>query len=354
MPKKRAIIVGALGLVGAVIYNVATYGDEKTDAATLESHVAPIASKISGYVTAIKVRDNQRVQAGDVLVEIEETDYKAAVQQAQAGVLAAQARLVAAGHNIDSTRISAPSSLESAKSQVAAASAEWDRARKELTRLHHMNESARSKQSLDNAIAAEKSAKSMLLDAQARLKTAQTAPNTIAAAEAGVMELQAALARAKADMVLAQRNMDAAKIRAPFTGRVAKRMVEQGAYIQPAQQLMTVVSDEVWVQANYKETQLKKMRIGQPAVVHVDAYPDLKLTGKVDSIQAGTGARFSLFPPENATGNFVKIVQRVPVKITLDNVPQSGYVLGAGMSVEPVVDTSVDVQVHAPVSPVKP
>jgi membrane fusion protein (multidrug efflux system) len=339
MPSKKIISIALLAALAGSAYFAFSYGKEETDAATIEAHVSPIASKISGYVTSVNIKDNQLVHQGDVLLELEVTDYKASLDLAQANVLAAKARLSAAENQFSSTQISAPSSLESAKSQVASAKAELDRAGKELARQHSMNETARSKQSLDNAVAAEKSARSAWLDAQARLKSAQTAPNTIASARASVEELQADVLRAQAELALAQRNMDATKIRAPYTGRIAKRTVELGAYIQPAQQLMTLVSEELWVVANYKETQLEAIQRGQSVAIHVDAYPHLALTGKVDSIQAGTGSRFSLFPPENATGNFVKIVQRVPVKIILDNQPPKEITLGAGMSVIATINT---------------
>jgi membrane fusion protein (multidrug efflux system) len=338
--KKQAVIgvLGAMAL-GVGLYALVNRGQQTTDAATIEAYVVPIASKVSGYVDAIKVTDNQHVKAGDVLLEVNAGDYIALRDKAKSDYDMAIAKLAAAGHQYDSTKISAPSSLESAQSQVVAAQAEWVRAKKDLERLRQMNESARSKQALDLAVAAEKSTHSALLDAQARLRTAQTAPSTIAAAEAGVLELKAAVDGAKASLALAEINVEATKIRAPFDGMVTHRTAEQGAFVQSGQALMTVVSDEKWVVANYKENQLQKMRVGQPVKIEVDAYPSLELKGKVDSIQAGTGSRFSAFPPENATGNFVKVVQRVPVKIVLDAVPEKDVMLGAGMSVVPTVDT---------------
>ncbi len=340
--KKQVVIVILVVMVLSVgVYAVVHRGQESTDAATVEAYVVPIASKVSGYIRVVTVKDNQHVQAGDVLVEVNAAEYLALRDKAQADYDMALAKLAAAGHQYDSTKVSAPSSLASAHSQVAAAQAEWVRAKKDLERLRGMNESARSKQALDLAVAAEKSTASLVQDAQARLKTAETAPSTIAAAEAGVMELKAAVDGARANVTLAEINVEATRIRAPFDGYVTHRIAEQGAFVATGQTLMTVVSDKKWVVANFKENQLESIKIGQPVRIKVDAYPSLKLTGKVESIQAGTGARFSAFPPENATGNFVKVVQRVPVKIALNSQLESGHgvVLGVGMSVVPTVDT---------------
>lgn len=343
---KKQVVFGVLGAMTLVIAGYAwkQHGKESTDAAMIEAHVVPIASKVSGYITKVTIHDNQHVKAGDVLAEVNVADYLALKEKADADYHSALAKLVAAGHQYDSTKIAVPSSLEAARSDVAAAQAQWVRARKDLTRLQQMNESARSKQSLDAAIAAEKSAHSSVLSAQAQLRSAETAPSTIAAAEAGVSELRAAVDAAKANVALATINLEATRIRAPYDGYVTRRTVEQGAYVQAGQTLMTVVSDAVWVVANFKENQLENMKAGQPVEIEVDAYPSLKLTGKVQSIQAGTGARFSAFPPENATGNFVKVVQRVPVKIVLDPINDTGVLLGAGMSVVPTVDTLAKVQ----------
>lgn len=181
-------------------------------------------------------------------------------------------------------------------------------------------------------------AKARLANAQSHLKR-QESMNNAARSIKDLEDAQMAAATAQSEFDQAQKNLDDSKIVAPDDGVVTRRGVEQGAYVQPGEELFALVTPTRWVIANYKETQLTDMRPGQSATIRVDAYPHLKLKGHVDSIQHGTGARFSAFPPENATGNYVKIVQRVPVKIAIDEVPDD-VVLGPGMSVEPTVDTS--------------
>lgn len=312
-------------------------GTEHTDDAAIEAHIVPVAPKVEGYVTDLPIADNQHVKKGDVLLKIDPRDYEIALKQAQADLAVAESRLIAGQHNYSSTSISAPSNLESAQSQVDSASAEWKNAAQTLKRLKALSDAARSRQSLDDAIAAERSAKSNLSDAQARLKSAQTAPDAIAASEAAVQELQAEVDKSKAAVEQAQKNLDDTVIYASQDGIVTRKTVETGAYVQAGQQLLNLVGDDMWVVANFKETQLENMKAGQSVDIEVDRYPGHEFKGKVDSIQSGTGARFSLFPPENATGNFVKIVQRVPVKIIFDEIPGSAYPLGPGMSVEPRV-----------------
>ncbi|MFO1243146.1 MAG: HlyD family secretion protein [Rickettsiales bacterium] len=338
--KKRFLIIfGVLAAVAAGIYAWVSAGREKTDDATLEAHVVAIAPKVSGYVVTLDVDDNQQVKKGDLLFAIDPRDYQIALDKAKAELASAEAKLAAEGHNYATTKVSAPSSLESARSQVAAANAEWVRAANDLRRYQKLNELARSRQRLDESIAAEKKARSDLADAKARLQSAETAPNTIAAAEASVMDLQASVDIARANVAQAEKNLADTQVVAPMNGRISRREVETGAYVQPGQQLISLVGNDFWVVANFKENQLEDMKPGQRAEISIDAYPDHSYEGVVDSIQSGTGARFSAFPPENATGNFVKIVQRVPVKILFKEKPDNSLRLGAGMSVVPTVYT---------------
>lgn len=338
MAKKFIILLIVLGLVaGGAVYWFLSRGKIETDNAFIEAHIIPIAPKISGYVVELNVTDNQHVKKGDVILKIDPRDYEVAVKQAQADLDSAKARLIGGQHNFASTSVSAPSNLTSAQSQVEAATAEWKNASLALKRLQKLNDSARSRQSLENAVAAEKQALSNLEDVKARLRTAETAPDAIAASEAAVQELQADVARAEADLEHAQNNLEATTMRAAQDGRITRKSVEVGAYVQPGQQLTTLVGDDVWIIANYKETQLNGMKAGQPVDIEIDSFPGHEFHGKVDSIQSGSGSRFSLFPPENATGNFVKIVQRVPVKIIFDEAPSKDLPLGPGMSVVPTV-----------------
>lgn len=277
--KKMIIGLGVLGIVilGTLLYIWMHHGEEHTDNAQLEADVVAMAPRVGGYVTHLYVHDNQLVKKGDELLQIEPYEYVVA--------------------------------LSRAKASVDAAKAEWDRAQKERERMEKLGNEARSRQDLENAQASEQAAK-----AQFDLATA--------------------------DWMQAKKDMTDTKLIAPMDGKITERSVEQGALLQPGQRVFSIVSNNLWVVANYKETQLENMRVGQRVEIEVDAYPDVELHGKIESIQAGTGARFSLFPAENATGNFVKIVQRVPVKIVLDEQPAAELALAPGMSVEPVVHTA--------------
>lgn len=339
MSLKKLVVLAVLAAgCGLALFEwVSNYGRVHTDDAAIEARVIPVAAKVPGYVVELAAADNQPVKKGEILLKIDPRDYTAALEEAQAKLAAAQARLTAGRHNLASMSVSAPSNLESAKAQVVSAEAELKNARQALNRLQKLSDDARSRQSLDDSVAAEKRARANLEDANARLKSAETAPDAVAASEASVEELEAAVNEAQAAVQMAQNDLDDTVVRAAEDGRITRKSVEAGAYVQTGQQLATLVSREIWVVANFKETQLDGMRPGQPVDIDIDAYPGKTLIGKVDSLQAGTGARFSLFPPENATGNFVKIVQRVPVKILFDGAPPEDLHLGPGMSVVPTV-----------------
>jgi len=314
--------------------------EESTDDAAISAHTVTLSPKIAGYVKSLNVNDNQQVKAGDVVLEIDPADYITRRDHAQAALEAAKAAASAAQNNAETTSISAPSNLEAAQAQVNAAQANWDKASSDLKRMQRLSNEARSQEQLEQAIAAEKSAHSSLEDAQARLRSAQTAPKAIAQAQDSSDQLSAQVKQAAADLAQAEIDLANTKLMAPIDGRITKRSVERGNYIQPGQALASLVGTELWVVANFKENQLKHMHAGQPVSIKLDAYPDVALAGKIDSIQAGSGSFFSAFPPENATGNFVKVVQRVPVKITFDQQPDATMAMGPGMSVEPTVDTT--------------
>jgi membrane fusion protein (multidrug efflux system) len=333
-----SVIVGLLAIVG--IYAFVHRNDESTDDASISGHTVTLSPKISGYVRAMNIDDNQEVKAGDVLLEIDDADYVTRRDHAKAALSAAQAAAHAARSSAETTNISAPSNLAAAQAQVGAAEANWNKSVHDLKRMKSLSNEARSQQELDQAIANEKSMRSNLADAEARLRSARTAPKAIAQAKASSEQLAAEVKSAEADLAQAEIDLANTKISAPIDGRITKRSVERGNYVQAGQALGSLVGNDLWVVANFKETQLRHMRAGQPATIKVDAYPDVTLHGKIDSVQAGTGAFFSAFPPENATGNFVKVVQRVPVKIVFEHAPDPTLVLGPGMSVTPTVDVA--------------
>jgi membrane fusion protein (multidrug efflux system) len=326
-------------LTGVGIYVFMHAGEESTDDASIDGRVVTISPKVAGYVKTLNVDDNQVVKVGDVLLEIDPTDYIIRRDHAKAVLDAAISGASASENTLETTNISAPSNLTSAQAQVAAAQANWEKADADLKRMQRLGPEARSQEQLDQAIASEKSAQSSLEDSKARLRSAETAPRTIAAARANADQLDAQVKQAEADYEQAQKDLDDTKVLAPMDGRITKRGVERGDYVQPGQALTSLVGTELWVTANFKETQLTHMRAGQPVDITVDAFPSLKMTGKIDSVQSGTGSRFTAFPPENATGNFVKIVQRVPVKIVFTSKTANNITLGPGMSVESTVHT---------------
>jgi membrane fusion protein (multidrug efflux system) len=304
-----------------------------------------------------------------LLIEIDPRDFEAAFKRAQANLDAAIAGQGAAEADLELTKAStaagiqlAQASLEAARhgvaqdqSQVAAAAADAELARSTLQRVQDLfQRKFDSQQQLDDAkataqgtearyqsaIKAVAMAQSQVAEAQARLVQAQTAPQQLAVKQAAVLSAKAQVELAQAELTTARLNLSYTKIRAPQAGRITKRAVDVGDVVQAGQTLTSMVVGEPWITANFKETQLTRMQPGQPVSITIDAYPGQELKGRVDSIQAGTGSRFSLLPPENATGNFVKVVQRVPVKIVLDDPEAIRSYLALGMSVEPTVDVA--------------
>lgn len=303
---------------------------ETTDDAFIEAHVPSIAPQISGRVVQLSVQDNQEVKQGQLLLKIDSRDYEAELSQAQANLAAARGRLVQAKAQaaVDQAKVG----QEHANFDAVAAQAAY--AGTNLDRLEAIGNVGVSQNQIDVAETQVSSTRAGVEVAFNRIRAAEAqaalSQASIATAEANVAQSEAALRQA-------QLNLSYTRITAPETGYVTHRTVEQGSYVQAGQALLAIVPRHVWVVANFKETQLAHMRPGQRVTVHVDSYPRLKLTGHVDSIQSGSGAQFSLFPPENATGNYVKVVQRVPVKLVLDDVSDANVVLGPGMSVEPKV-----------------
>jgi membrane fusion protein (multidrug efflux system) len=323
---------------------------------------------VGGRIERLRISDNQRVKTGDLLLEIDPSDFLAARASAQAsfdGALAAEAE---ARSNLELTKASTAATIAEAESglalakagvgqseaQHAAASAEAHRAAVDAKRYMALSKNDyASRQTLDQAQATARVAAAQELadiqavavaeakvgQAEAQLAQAQTATHQIAVKEAQLQFASASVEAARAALRTAELNLSYTKIYAPQDGYITKRQVNAGDVIQKNQTLATLVFGTPWVTANFKETQLDGMRPGQPVEIALDAYPAGSLKGRVDSIMRGTGSRFSLLPPEDATGNYVKVVQRVPVKIVFEGPIDAAYVLGLGMSVVPTVDT---------------
>lgn len=336
----KVLLVLLLVLGGGGAYYYLHRGEVSTDNAAIDGRTVTLSPKVQGYVKALHIEDNQRVKAGDVLLEIDPTDYIIKRDRAKAALAAARAAANASKNNVETTSISAPSNMNAAGAQAASVRATWEKALADRQRMESLfSADACSRQQLDQAIAAEKSAHSTLKQMEASFHAVSTAPSMIASVKNTSEQLEAQVKQAEVDLQQAENELANTKIIAPIDGRITKRSIELGSYVQTGQQLASLVGTDLWVIANFKETQLDHMRPGQAVAIKIDAFPNIILHGKIDSQQAGTGARFSLFPAENATGNFVKTVQRVPVKIIFDSQPDETLQLGPGMSVVPIVYT---------------
>jgi membrane fusion protein (multidrug efflux system) len=338
-PWVRVIMVLVLlGLiVGGLSYWYATKDEVSTDDSYTDGRAVPIAPHVAGYVVSLDVNDNQFVHAGDPLVHIDPRDYQAALEQAQGQLAAAQGQLTAAQRGFEIAKVNFPARLEAAQAQLKEAQANLFKAQTDNRRQQSLSRAATSGQSVDYATAALRSAEAQVAAAQAAVLEATPVKPNIGQVGAQVTQLAGTIQQADAAVKQAQLNLGWTVVRAPQDGWVTKRNVEVGTYLQQGTQIMSLVSPEVWITANFKEDQLDRMRPGQHVAISVDAYPQLKLKGHVDSVQLGSGSKFTAFPPENATGNFVKIVQRVPVKIIIDSGLDPNLPLPLGISVTPTV-----------------
>ena len=319
---------------------------QSTDDAFIDTHLVRVAPRISGRVDRVLVEDNQVVRAGQKLIEIDPRDQQAQVDQAHASeaqadaqIAQAQAQLVQIGAQVKVSQATYTQNL----ANTAAMSAQAVNAARDYDRyitLKKVNAQAVSQQQLDQSEAQARTTGAQR-EAAARQAVAsrdqiQATAAQAAAARAQIAAGEAQKRNAEATLRTAELNLSYTGVTAPEDGTVAQRSVALGNYVNAGTQIMAIVPLRIWVTANFKETQLDLMRAGQPATVHVDACPQARITGHVDSIQRGSGEAFGLLPPENATGNFVKVVQRVPVKILIDGVPRE-CPLGPGLSVEPKV-----------------
>jgi membrane fusion protein (multidrug efflux system) len=336
-PKRRptavliiVALVVASGLAFGVVELVRSAGVESTDDAFIDADIVRAAPQVAGRVVEVDVEDNHMVAKGDVLLRIDRRDYDVQVRDAEAGLAEARGKFDQAKAQLAVTAADA----DQADAQVDVAQANAINAAADLKRYTRLEARAISQQMKDSATAAASSTAAQLTAARRKATSARAqvelAKTQITTAAATVDDAQSKLDQAKL-------NLSYTEVRATLPGRVTRKSVQPGNYVQVGQQVMALVPTDVYVTANFKETQLEHMRPGNEVDVHVDAYPSHEFHGRVDSLQAGTGAAFSLLPPENATGNFVKVVQRVPVKIKLDAPADPAYLLAPGMSAEPDV-----------------
>ena len=413
-PRKRAAQLAGIGLaliaaVAGGTYYLHSRHYESTDNAFIAGDVIQVSPRVAGQVVHVYVQDNQHVNQGGLIAEIDARDYQARAAEAHAHLADTAARAEGAASNLlltsavtsavltqtgaaagaageqvevlkarvaaDAAAVrAAEAAVRQAEAQQSAAQAEASRAADDAIRYRALHEKDEvSQQQLDRAEtlarstaaaqeaavqgteaararlaqaraaetstqAGRRQAEAQVVQAQGLVSQAKSAPEQVAARRADVTSLRAQVDQQRASVEQAELALSYTRIYAPEAGFITRKSVEPGDFVQPGQPLAALVSDRVWVVANFKETQLRHMRPGQPVTMTLDAFPQLSLRGHVESFQSGTGAAFSLLPAENATGNYVKVVQRVPVKIVLDAPPPAGYRLGPGMSVEPEVE----------------
>jgi membrane fusion protein (multidrug efflux system) len=341
---------------------------ESTDDAEIDGHLTPLSARVSGTVTQVNVDDNQQVKAGDILVQLDPKDYQIALERAKADLEDAVATAQGAKTSVPITTISTGGSLDVARANVGAAQkdvdaasarvneskANYEKVAKDLDRAKMLVQKDEiSRQQYDAAVAGDQAAKatvdasqaqlaaanSRVIQAQAQVETAATAPQQVQVSRTRLGSAEALVQVRQAAVNQAELNLGYASVRAPANGVVSNKTVEVGQVVQPGQPLASLVNiDDVWVTANFKEDQLRKMKIGQHVKIHVDAF-DRDYDGCVDSFAGASGARFSLLPPENATGNYVKVVQRLPVKIVFVKGQDPEHMLRPGLSVVPTVLT---------------
>ena len=332
--RRRHVFAGiaalAAGLATGVYYLEFVLPYETTDDAFIAAHVTPVAPQVAGRVAQLFVKDNEPVKPGQVLLQIDPSDYQAKLDQQRANLAAAKSRLEQA----KAQSIADQARVGQEKANVVAAEAQAKQAGADYKRYQAVGDLGVSASQLELAGTEARSAAAEV-DAARNKELAAEAQATLD--QASIQTAAAEVQRSDAAVRQAQLDLSYTQVKAPEAGCVTHRTVEAGAYVEPGQALLAIVPQHVWVVANFKETQLANMRPGQPVEVRVDAYPQFKFKGHVDSIQHGSGASFSLLPPENASGNYVKVVQRVPVKIVLDDAVDANHVLGPGMSVEPEV-----------------
>jgi membrane fusion protein, multidrug efflux system len=331
-PNRRPWLFAGLGLLVLVI--IALYFflpglySQETDDAYVDAHVVSIIPKVPAYVQKLYVDDNSPVKEGQLLIELDPRDYAVALQQAQANLANALSRLQEARDEIPV----ADARVAQQRAELEVAQANSKLAQSNLRRLQSVSDvRAVSSERVDEGAAAAQGTQATTVAAQVRIASAEASAKL---ARTQALTAEAAVAQARAALAQAQLNLSYTKIYATENGSVARKSVEPGNYVQPGQLLLSVVPERLYVIANYKETQLTHVRPGQSVSIRVDAFPDLKLRAHVESIQRGTGSRFALLPPENATGNFVKVVQRVPVKIVFDDSADALRWISPGMSVE--------------------
>lgn len=326
-----AVAAAALGYVGHTLWFNAHYVE--TDNAQVDGHIIPVAPKVGGFIAAIPVQDNQPVKAGDLLVQMDDRDYRSRLAEADAELAQAVA---SSGHGAQAGQAvaqlaAASAQADAARADVAQAEADAERAARDAERLRSLlDRKLVSAQQYDAAETGERAARARL---NAAREAAKAATQQVSAAGAALRGADARVEAARAARDIAAHQLADTKIVAAIDGRVNQRSAEVGQLVQVGQPLMNLVpANDIWVTANLKETQIRDVHVGNSAEVEIDAYPGVKWEGKVESLSPATGAKFTLLPPDNATGNFTRIVQRIPVRVRLDAGQHKEFALRPGMN----------------------
>jgi membrane fusion protein (multidrug efflux system) len=339
--RPRIAVIGVAVVVllaaGGFYYWFTTRNLESTDDAYTDGRAITIASQVSGVVISLDVTDNQFVTKDHPLIHIDPRQYVNDREQAEGALTTAQHQYEGQQFGAEIARKNFPAQLQQAQAQLATAEANLAKTQADYNRQQSLSKPATSQQEVDAATAALKQAQAQVALANAQVTQNSPVPQRIGETDAQVGQLKGQIEQAQARLDQANLNLSWTVVTAPQDGWITKRNVEAGNYITAGQQLFSIVAPEVWITANFKESQLSDMRQGQPVRIKIDAYPALDLRGHVDSIQLGSGSKFTAFPPENATGNFVKVVQRVPVKIVIDSGLKPNIPLPLGISAEPTV-----------------
>jgi membrane fusion protein, multidrug efflux system len=337
-PKRRSLVpllILAVVLLGGGFFGFRAWtfarAHETTDNAQIEGDVFPLIPRINGQVIAVLPKENDLVKTGDTLVRLDPRDFAMRVAVARTALVSAQANVQAARAAVATSQ----ANVSTAQSSVGVSSALREKLERDLQRNDYLlKQEVITKAEYDAAQANLRSTTAQRTTAENQVGAARTA---VSAAQQQIVVAEAVVKQRQADLDNALLQLSYTALTAPGDGYVSKKSVEPGQVVQPGQNLLAIVgTGRIWVTANFKETQMTEMKVGQPVALEVDAYPDLKFSGKVESISAATGAKFALLPPDNASGNFVKVVQRIPVRIGLDN-PDPQHPLRAGMSVKAVV-----------------
>jgi membrane fusion protein (multidrug efflux system) len=325
-------------LITGLVYGYGLYvfglSHTTTDNAQIDGHIDPVIPRVGGYVTVVKVNDNEMVKEGTTIIEIDPRELQIKLENAEAALATAQVALGTAEAN----QHNAEAALAVAQANVKTAQVARDKTSHDLARDRNLVAGgAITQQQFEATRGQAETAAAQLETTQRQVGVAQA---QLEVARSGVEAARSTLAQRRNDVDFARLQLTYTKIAAPSSGRVSKKNVEVGQFVQAGQPLLAITEDSgIWVTANFKETDLEEIHPGEPVEIEVDGYPDVKFAGRVESIAAATGARFSLLPPDNATGNYVKVTQKIPVKIAITGGPTSDHPLRPGMSANVIVST---------------